>query len=86
MTDQNQEQEKTSFLDKCEICNGNKITYNMMPCSFCNETGLSNRFAEAFIRNHICYCSTTSDRKNCPVCKKKCHHDSALRPRILIVP
>jgi hypothetical protein len=86
MSDQNPDQEKTNSLDKCQVCDGNKRTYNMGPCFFCNETGLSNRFAEAFIRNHICYCSTTSDRKSCPICKKKCHHESALRPRILVVP
>jgi hypothetical protein len=73
------------FLDKCQICNGNRRTYNMMPCLFCNETGLSNKFADSFIKNHICLCSTT-DRKHCPICKKKCHHDSALRPRLVVPP
>jgi hypothetical protein len=72
-------------LEKCQICDGSKITYNMMPCSFCNETGVSNKFASSFIKNHICLCSTT-DRKNCPICKKKCHHDSALRPRLVVAP
>jgi hypothetical protein len=73
------------FLDKCQICNGTGRTYNMMPCLFCNETGLSNKFADSFIKNHICLCSTT-DRKHCPICKKKCHHDSALRPRLVVPP
>jgi hypothetical protein len=73
------------FLDKCQICDGTGRTYNMMPCLFCNETGLNNKFANSFIKNHICLCSTT-DRKNCPICKKKCHHDSALRPRLVISP
>ena len=74
-----------NFLDKCQICGGSKVTYNMLPCFFCNETGLDNKFANSFIKNHICLCSTT-DRKNCPICKKKCHHDSALRPRLVISP
>ena len=45
------------FLDKCQICDGTRRTYNMMPCLFCNETGLSNKFADSFIKNHICLCS-----------------------------
>ncbi len=70
-------------LDKCQICNGTKKTYDMLPCYFCNETGLRNRFAESFMRNHICLCSRW-DRKHCPICKKKCHHDSSLKPRVLM--
>jgi hypothetical protein len=34
---------------------------------------------------HICGCNY-ADRKNCPWCKKPCHHDASLGPRILISP
>ena len=69
----------------CQICDGTKRTFDNRPCFFCNETGISNNFANAFIKNHICLCSI-SDRKNCPICRKKCHHDSTLKPQILVSP
>jgi hypothetical protein len=34
---------------------------------------------------HICQCIFL-DRKNCPLCGKKCHHNTPNRPRILISP
>lgn len=67
----------------CQICNGTTKTFNMAPCSFCNETGLRNKFSDAFIKNHVCFCAA-SDKKNCPICKKKCHHETSMKPRILI--
>ena len=36
-------------------------------------------------RNHICGCNN-ADRRNCPLCKKPCHHDTSLNPKILISP
>jgi hypothetical protein len=72
-----------NILEKCKICNGTRRTHDNMPCLFCNESGLNNRFAEAFMKNHICLCSQY-DRKNCPICRKSCHHSSTLKPRIMI--
>jgi len=37
------------------------------------------------LNGHICGCNY-ADRKNCPWCKKPCHHDASLGPRILISP
>ena len=37
------------------------------------------------LKHHICGCNY-ADRKNCPWCKKPCHHDASLAPRILISP
>jgi hypothetical protein len=36
-------------------------------------------------KHHICGCNY-ADRKNCPWCKKPCHHDASLGPRVLISP
>jgi RecJ-like exonuclease len=69
--------------DRCQICNGTKITYLSKPCYFCNGTGLRNHFTDSFIKNHICLCAST-DRRTCPVCRRRCHHDTTLNPRILI--
>lgn len=77
--------EDNTNVGKCQVCEGTKYTYDLKPCSFCNSTGIGNKFAEAFMRNHICYCST-NDRKNCPICKKKCHHSSSLKPYLLSAP
>ena len=82
--DTKQSSNSTDCSDKCQICNGTKVTYLMKPCYFCNETGLSNNFTKSFIKNHICLCSTT-DRKTCPICKRNCHHDSTLNPRIISI-
>lgn len=35
--------------------------------------------------DHICGCNN-ADRRNCPLCKKPCHHDTSLNPKILISP
>ena len=83
--DTNQSSNFTNGSDKCQICEGTKVTYLMKPCYFCNETGMRNNFTNSFIKNHICLCSTT-DRKTCPICKRHCHHDTTLNPRILFVP
>ena len=86
MTDKNTNlsSDSTNCSIKCQICDGTKVTYLMKPCYFCNETGLSNNFTNSFIKNHICLCSTTN-RRTCPICKKDCHHDSTLHPKILSV-
>jgi hypothetical protein len=86
MTDKNTNlsSDSTNRSVKCQICDGTKVTYLMKPCYFCNETGLSNNFTNSFIKNHICLCSTTN-RRTCPICKKNCHHDSTLHPKVLSV-
>src|SRR5437763_12390481 len=66
----------------CEICSGLGVTSNTI-CSFCNGTRESTPASQGFIRHHICGCSTTN-RKTCPWCRKPCHHDASLKPRILI--
>jgi len=37
------------------------------------------------VKHHVCGCNY-ADGKNCPWCKKSCHHDASLAPRILISP
>jgi len=37
---------------------------------------------KGLIKHHICGCNY-ADGKNCPWCKKPCHHDASLAPRIL---
>lgn len=69
----------------CAICKGQGITLFGEPCSFCRQTGEANNAAESFVRNHTCLCITL-DRKNCPVCGKKCHHNTPNRPKLLISP
>ena len=70
----------------CDICHGLGVflTTNTV-CLFCNGTKQSTPASRGFIKNHICGCNTT-DGKNCPWCRKVCHHDASLKPRILIYP
>jgi RecJ-like exonuclease len=71
--------------DCCVICNGigkNQFNEN---CTYCNGTGEPNNLAEEYLRNHICQCIVWN-REFCPVCKKKCHHDTSLSPKQKIVP
>ena len=73
-------------MKKCEICGrlgSFESTDNI--CSFCGGTKESTSASKGFIEHHICGCNTT-DRRNCPWCKKPCHHDASLNPRILISP
>ncbi len=71
--------------NNCAICKG--IGKNMFneTCTYCNGTGESNSLAKEYLQNHICQCIYW-DRKFCPICKKKCHHDSTLSPKQKIVP
>lgn len=67
----------------CDMCKGSgKNTFNET-CPYCNGTGEWNDVAAAFMKNHICQCIFL-DRKFCPVCEKKCHHDSSLSPKQII--
>ena len=68
----------------CVICEGKKIYFGH-PCTFCNGTGEWNEPGENYLRDHICQCIVWG-RKFCPVCGKKCHHDSSQTPKQRIVP
>ena len=70
--------------NKCDICKGKgKFMRNL--CQYCNGTGEWNSVAQAYIKNHICQCIVL-DRKNCPICHKKCHHSSAQSGKQVIDP
>lgn len=69
----------------CDICKGTcKNRFNEV-CPYCNGTGDWNDAAAAYLKNHICQCIFL-DRKFCPVCEKKCHHDSSQSPKQVIDP
>ncbi|MEX0764199.1 MAG: hypothetical protein WEC35_02880 [Nitrosopumilaceae archaeon] len=71
---------------KCAVCNGQgKIALLDTPCSFCNGTGEYTKSAESYIKSHICQCIFL-DRVTCPLCGKKCHHDTPNKPKILLGP
>ncbi len=71
---------------KCVVCNGvGKIEILTTQCPFCNGTGDYTKSAESYLKSHICQCIFL-DRKICPLCKKKCHHDTPNRPKVLINP
>lgn len=70
----------TKKCHKCAACEGSgKFPYELH-CQFCNGTGEENNAAKSYVNNHICQC-IVNDRKNCPVCKKECHHDTTLAPK-----
>ena len=67
----------------CKVCEGTgHIDATDSDCSFCNGTGDSNKAADRYVKSHACQC-VFHDRKNCPVCKRKCHHDTNLGSRVL---
>ena len=68
----------------CIICEGKK-TYLGHPCTFCNGTGEWNQPAENYLKDHICQCIIWG-REFCPICGKKCHHDSHQTPKQKIDP
>ena len=67
----------------CDVCRGAKD--QRIICPYCNGTGEWNSAAQSYINNHICQCIVL-DRKHCPVCNKKCHHDSSGKPKQKIDP
>lgn len=69
--------------DKCSVCLGKGTIITGNDCPFCNCTGEYNHAAEAYKQNHICQC-VFLDRKNCPICGTKCHHNTPNRPKLLI--
>lgn len=69
----------------CVICKGTGKNLFNEGCVYCNGTGEPNNIAEEYFRNHICQC-IFSNREFCPVCNKKCHHDSSQTPKQVIDP
>ena len=70
----------------CPVCKGRGIIELLRaPCSFCNGTGEYTKLAEVYFASHICQC-VLLDRKTCPLCGKKCHHDTPNKPKIEISP
>ena len=70
----------------CSICNGTRYidSWRKVECYFCNGTGEYTKAAESFMKAHPCQC-VHSDRKNCSLCKQKCHHSSNNKPKVLFV-
>ena len=73
-------------MKTCAIC-GNTVSSgtNSNVCSSCSSIRESTMASKDSLGDHICGCINT-DRKNCPLCKKPCHHDTSLSPKILISP
>jgi len=65
----------TDSEDYCDFCKGVGMLDSSSPCVYCNGTGEWNQAAQAYLKNHICQCIRL-DRKFCPVCGKRCHHNS----------
>lgn len=68
----------------CSVCVG-KGEFFGKPCVYCNGTGEWSAVGDVYMNNHICQCITL-DRLFCPICEKKCHHDSSLSPKQKIDP
>lgn len=71
--------------NSCEMCKGTTKNIFNEACIYCNGTGEWNQAAAAYLKNHICQCINWN-RSFCPICKKRCHHDSALSPKQKIDP
>ncbi len=68
------------------MCKGDGIIELLgSECPFCNGTGEYSKTAETYLNSHICQCIFL-DRKSCPLCGKRCHHDTPNRPKGLIGP
>jgi len=71
---------------KCAVCKGDgSIELLGSQCPFCNGTGEYTKIAETYITSHVCQCIFL-DRKVCPLCKQRCHHDTPNKPKVLIGP
>jgi RecJ-like exonuclease len=69
----------------CDVCNGTGKNMFSETCPYCNGTGEWNFSGQQYLENHICQCINW-DREFCPICRKKCHHDSAQAPKQTIDP
>ena len=70
----------------CVVCKGRgKIELLDTQCPFCNGTGEYTRISESYFKSHICQCIFLN-RNICPLCEKKCHHDTPNKPKLLIGP
>lgn len=69
----------------CDFCKGRGVAVAGKECVYCNGTGEWNAAAQAYVKNHICQCINW-DRRNCPVCMKKCHHSSSQSNKQIIDP
>ena len=74
----------TEDENKCDFCKGTGL-FMKHECVYCNGTGEWNFTAQSYVENHICQCLML-DRKFCPVCEKKCHHDTSNSPKQVIDP
>ena len=73
-------------MKTCEICGGTVSSGTTgIVCSACTSIREFATASKGSLPEHICGCIST-DRKNCPLCKKPCHHDTSLNPKILISP
>jgi hypothetical protein len=70
----------------CLVCDskGYINSWRNVECCFCNGTGENTKAAESFMKIHPCQCIDL-DRKNCPLCKLKCHHSTNNKPKVLVV-
>ena len=70
----------------CSVCKG-KGTIELLgsQCPFCNGTGEYTKTSESYMNSHICQCIFL-DRQICPLCEKKCHHDTPNKPKLLLGP
>ena len=72
--------------DKCAVCKGNgTIELLDSGCPFCNGTGEPNKPAKSYLDSYMCQCIFL-DRKRCPLCGKRYHHDTPNKPKILLIP
>ena len=70
----------------CAVCRGKGIIELLgSQCPFCNGTGDYTKSAKSYLDSHICQCIFL-DRKTCPLCEKRCHHDTPNKPKILLGP
>ena len=74
------------MVGKCVVCRGTGTVEILgTECPFCNGTGAHSKIAESYFKSHICQCILL-DRRTCPLCKKRCHHDTPNKPKILVGP
>jgi DnaJ-class molecular chaperone len=75
-----------SSSSTCAVCDGRGYidSWRTVECYFCNGTGEFTKAASSFMNIHPCQC-VNSDRKNCLLCKQKCHHSTENKPKVLVV-